>query len=54
MIIPGRKLLNAEPPPPFFGIEAAEAGKVPVLPSVNPIVALPPDFETTTAERQSS
>jgi hypothetical protein len=54
MIIPGRRLLKAEPPPPRFGIEAAEAGRVPVLPSVKPIVALPPVLETTTAERQSS
>ena len=54
MIAPGRSASKAEPPVPRRGIEASEAGRVPVLPSVKPIVALPPSFESTTAARQSS
>ena len=38
----GRSALNADPPPPRRGIEASEAGSVPVVPLVKPIVAAPP------------
>ena len=54
MIAPGRSALNADSPLPRRGIEASEAGSVPVLPLVKPIVALPESFEITTALRQSS
>jgi hypothetical protein len=37
MIIPGRRLLKADPPPPRLGCCAADAGSTPVDPSEKPI-----------------
>ena len=53
MIMPGRRLLKADPPPPRLGCDAADAGSTPVEPLAKPIFASLPLFESTTAFFQS-